>query len=116
LDYPDAAIPTGDRTTTTVPTQALLMLNSDLVMQSAAGLAERLLAEPGSDEERLRRLSVIAFGREASAAEVAGNGEFLKTLDKSLAASVPDEKARKLKAWGVLCHTAIAANEFMYVK
>src|SRR5207253_10760707 len=36
LDYPDAAIPSGDRATTTVPTQALLMLNSDLVMQSAA--------------------------------------------------------------------------------
>ena len=35
---------------------------------------------------------------------------------ETLAASVPDEKARKLKAWGVMCHTAIAANEFMYVK
>ena len=116
LDYPDAAIPTGDRTTTTVPTQALLMLNSDLVMQSAAGLAERLLAEPGSDEDRLRRLSVIAYGREASAAEVAGNVEFLKELDKSLAASVPEEKARLQKAWSVLCHTAMAANEFIYVK
>ena len=116
LDYPDAAIPSGDRSTTTVPTQALLMLNSDLVMQSAAALAERLLSEPGSDEDRLRRLSVVVYGRESSAAEVAGNGEFLRTLDKSLAASVPDEKARKLKTWGVMCHTAIAANEFMYVK
>ena len=116
LDYPDAAIPSGDRATTTVPTQALLMLNSDLVMQSAAALAERLLAEPGSDEDRLRKLSVVVYGRESSAAEVAGNVEFLQTLDKSLAASVLDEKARKLKAWGVMCHTAIAANEFMYVK
>lgn len=116
LDYPDAAIPSGDRATTTVPTQALLMLNSDLVMQSAAALAEQLLAEPGSDEDRLRRLAVIAYGREASAAEVAGNVEFLKAVDKSLAASVPDEKARRQKAWGVMCHTVIAANEFMYVK
>ncbi|MFN0017005.1 MAG: PSD1 and planctomycete cytochrome C domain-containing protein [Pirellulaceae bacterium] len=116
LDYPDAAIPSGDRSTTTVPTQALLMLNSDLVMQSAAALAERLLSESGSDEDRLRKLSVVVYGRESSAAEVAGNGEFLKTLDKSLVASVPDEKARKLKVWGVMCHTAIAANEFMYVK
>jgi hypothetical protein len=116
LDYPDAAIPSGDRATTTVPTQALLMLNSDLVMQSAAALAERLLSEPGSDEDRLRRLSVVVYGRESSAAEVAGNIEFLKTLEKSLVASVREEKAMKLKAWGVLCHTAIAANEFMYVK
>jgi hypothetical protein len=116
LDYPDAAIPSGDRATTTVPTQALLMLNSDLVMQSAAALAERLLADPGSDEDRLRKLAVVVYGRESSAAEVAGNVEFLQSLDKSLVASVPDEKARKLKAWGVMCHTAIAANEFMYVK
>ncbi|MGI8978429.1 MAG: PSD1 and planctomycete cytochrome C domain-containing protein [Pirellulaceae bacterium] len=116
LDYPDAAIPSGDRATTTVPTQALLMLNSDLVMQSAAALAEQLLEGPGSDEDRLRKLAVIAYGREASAAEVAGNVEFLKAVDKSLAASVPDEKARRQKAWGVMCHTVIAANEFMYVK
>jgi hypothetical protein len=116
LDYPDAAIPSGDRATTTVPTQALLMLNSDLVMQSAAALAERLLGEPGSDEDRLRKLSIVVYGRESSAAEVAGNVEFLKQLEKSLVASVPDKKARELKVWGVLCHTVIAANEFMYVK
>jgi len=116
LDYPDAAIPSGDRATATVPTQALLMLNSDLVMQSAAALAERLLGEPGSDEDRLRKLSIVVYGRESSAAEVAGNVEFLKQLEKSLVASVPDKKARELKVWGVLCHTVIAANEFMYVK
>ncbi|MEX2027629.1 MAG: DUF1549 and DUF1553 domain-containing protein, partial [Pirellulaceae bacterium] len=34
LDFPDPAIPSGDRATTTVAPQALLMLNSDLVMQS----------------------------------------------------------------------------------
>jgi len=116
LDYPDAAIPSGDRATTTVPTQALLALNSDLVMQSAASLAEKLLAEPGSDEDRLRKLYLITYGREASAAEVAENVEFLKVLDKSLVASVPDEKARRQKAWSVLCHTLMAANEFIYVK
>lgn len=116
LDYPDAAIPSGDRATTTVPTQALLMLNSDLVMQSAASLAEKLLADPGSDEDRLRKLYLIAYGREASAAEVAENVEFLKVLDKSLVATVPDEKGRRQKAWGVLSHTVMAANEFIYVK
>ncbi len=116
LDYPDAAIPSGDRATTTVPTQALLMLNSDLVMQSAAALAERLLSEPGNDEDRLRKLSVVVYGRESSAAEVTGNLDFLKAVDKSLIASVPDEKVRRQKAWGVMCHTVIAANEFIYVK
>src|SRR6185295_5156804 len=110
LDFPDPAIPSGDRATTTVPTQALLMLNSDLVMQSAAALAERLLSESGNDEDRLRKLSVVVYGRESSAAEVTGNLDFLQTLEKSLAASVPDEKTRKQKAWSVLCHTTIAAN------
>jgi hypothetical protein len=116
LDYPDAAIPSGDRATTTVPTQALLMLNSDLVMQSAAALAEKLLAEPGSDEDRLRRLAEIVYGRESSATEVAGNLDFLNAVDKSLVASVPDEKARRQRAWNVMCHTAIAGNEFIYVR
>src|SRR5262249_8341021 len=39
LDFPDPAVPTGDRATTTVAPQALLMLNSDFVMQAATGLA-----------------------------------------------------------------------------
>ena len=63
LDFPDPAIPTGDRATTTVAPQALLMLNSDLVMQAAEKLAEQLLALPGDDAARIDWLYRLALGR-----------------------------------------------------
>ena len=43
LDFPDPAVSTGNRVTTVVASQALLMLNRDFVMQAATDFADRLL-------------------------------------------------------------------------
>ncbi|GIT31362.1 MAG: hypothetical protein Ct9H300mP1_34080 [Planctomycetaceae bacterium] len=45
LDFPDPAVTTGDRTSTVVASQALMMLNSKVVMAAADGLARRLQSE-----------------------------------------------------------------------
>jgi hypothetical protein len=116
LDAPDAAITNGDRATTTVAPQALLMLNSDLVMQSAAELARRLLSSAGDDESRMQRMYGLAYGREATADEITANRKFLSDLDQSLAGGEPDPTKRQRQAWNVLCHTIVAANEFIYVR
>ena len=116
LDFPDPAVPSGDRAMTTVAPQALLMLNSDFVMQSADELARRLLSEAGSDDERLSRLSQTVLGRDATAQEREGHLAFLTKVDQSLAAKVPDVAERKRQAWSVLCHVAIATNEFIYIR
>ncbi|MGE5195558.1 MAG: PSD1 and planctomycete cytochrome C domain-containing protein [Deltaproteobacteria bacterium] len=116
LDAPDAAIPNGDRATTTVAPQALLMLNSDFVMQSAADFAGRLLSGEAADDDRMQRMYAIAYGREATAEELGENRKFLAELEQSLAVSEPDAARRQRQAWNVLCHTIVAANEFIYVK
>jgi hypothetical protein len=116
LDFPDPAIPTSDRSTTTVAPQALLMLNSELVMQTAADFAEALLAESGTDSERLQRMYASTYGRPASAAELAANQNFLATVDRSLASSVADADRRRHQVWSILCQTILAANEFVYVQ
>jgi hypothetical protein len=116
LDYPDAAVPSGDRATTTVAPQALMMLNSDLVMQCAAEFAARLLADPGDADQRLQRMYAIAYGRDADAGELAAGRSMLDKVEQSLAATELDAERRRHEAWSVLCHVAIAANEFIYVK
>ncbi|MGE0606421.1 MAG: PSD1 and planctomycete cytochrome C domain-containing protein [Pirellulales bacterium] len=115
LDYPDAALPSGTRTATTVAPQALLMMNSDFVMQCASHLAERVQRDAADDTERLKLASQIAYGRAATEAEIAANLAFLAEVEQSLAASLPDAAARRQRAWGVLCHVLVAANEFIYV-
>ena len=116
LDFPDPAVPSGDRAMTTVAPQALLMLNSDFVMQSADELARRLLSEATTDEERLSLLSRMVFGREATAQERAGNLAFVARVEQSLAAKVTDVAERRRQSWSVLCHVALATNEFVYIR
>ena len=92
------------------------MLNSDLVMQSAADLASGLLNQSGTHPERLERLYAVALGREPSAAEIAANETFLAAADRSLLNTVPDSDARRRQAWSILCQTILASNEFVYVQ
>jgi mono/diheme cytochrome c family protein len=116
LDFPDPAVPSGDRAMTTVPTQALLMLNSEFVMQSADALAGRLLAEPSDDDRRLNRMYVLTYGREASAEERKAGESFLATVDQFMVINTPDVRTRQRCSWSALCHVAFASNEFIYVR
>jgi hypothetical protein len=116
LDFPDPAVPSGDRATTTVAPQALLMLNSDFVMQSADELTARLLTESNDEDQRLSRLYVVAYGREPSAAERTANQAFLAKVEQSLVTPESDVEKRRRQAWSVLCHVTFAANEFIYVR
>ena len=116
LDYPDAAVPSGDRATTTVAPQALLMLNSDFVMQSADRLAARLLAQAGTDEERIAALWLRTYGRSPTSTEVNDSLQYLGQLERTLAAGQPTTPETRRQAWNVLCHTTVAANEFVYLR
>ncbi|HTN77876.1 MAG TPA: DUF1549 and DUF1553 domain-containing protein, partial [Pirellulaceae bacterium] len=116
LDFPDAAITTGDRATTTVAPQALLMLNSTLIADASDHLAARLLAERSADAERIERLYESAYGRGATAAEVAAGQQFLREADKLLVASEVDASKRARQAWAAYCQTILAANEFIYTR
>jgi hypothetical protein len=114
LDFPDPAVSTGNRATTVVASQALLMLNSDFVMQAAADFANRLLADSANDDQRLSRLYVIAFGREPTPDERQADRAFLANVKQAdVAKSGPDGERQ---AWITMCHIALAANEFMYVR
>ena len=116
LDFPDPAVPTGDRPTTTVAPQALFMLNSDFVMQAARDLAARLALEAGDDRQRLARLYMIAYRRDASDEELQSNLAFLHQLEQALRQSRPRENSTTPSAWDVLCQVMLAANEFVYVR
>ncbi len=111
LDFPDPAVSSGHRASTVVAPQALLMLNSDLVMQAAANFADRLLADSIDEDQRLSRLYIMAYCREPSAKERQADRAFLAEVAQSLAGD-----NRQHQAWSTLCHVVLAANEFVYVK
>src|SRR5690349_8083277 len=52
FDYTSTALPVADRTTTTIASQALMMLNSEFMNEQAAAFAERVEREAGDDPRR----------------------------------------------------------------
>jgi hypothetical protein len=109
FDCPDAAVPNGDRSTTTVAPQALFMLNGGLVIASAESLAGGLLERTDLDDAgRVQALYAKAFGRPAGKAE-------LQRAVALIAGFEADGAKDRVEAWTWFCQTVLAANEFVYV-
>jgi hypothetical protein len=116
FDAPDAAVPNGDRSTTTVPTQALFFLNSDLAQRAADALAGRVLAPSDLNEtQRVQRLFALAYGRDATDKELRSFQATLKDLEASFS-EVSDSPQRVRKAWAAVCQVVLAGNEFITIR
>ncbi len=115
LDFPDPSVPAGQRSSTTIPTQALLMLNGPLVDQAAEALAKAVLNAPGDDAARVREAYRRAYGRAPTSGELERVTDYLR---QSGAAADPMFSAadRRLRAWRGLCRVLLAANEFVFVE
>ena len=107
FDFPDPAVPNGNRNATVVAPQALLMLNSDLVGKAAEKFAASLLASASDDTRRIELAYQKAYARPPTAKELARAKKFLADFKPDSAASP--------NAWTVLCQSLLAANEFIYL-
>jgi len=119
FDYVETAGHIEQRPATTVPNQALFLLNSSLVHEQSRRLAEGQGAAdvgfPGAAAEELcSRLFDVIYGRPASMAERAETMTFLQQLDSALS-GVADERERRLQCWATLCRTLLAGNQFLFV-
>jgi hypothetical protein len=117
FDFPDPTMPTGRRNSTVVAPQALLMMNSQLVMQSATEFATRILAESGDESHRVRLAYTLAFGRPSSEVEIGRAHAFLEAATaagRTDAAAVSGEVERD--AWALFCQALFASNEFIYLR
>ena len=100
----------GRRAVTTVPTQALFLMNAGDLKQRALALARRVVAETG-DDTRLERLWIRVLNRPITAEERADSVAFLAGLRSLDSAAAPAN--RELQAWAELCHALLASNEFL---
>ncbi len=117
FDFPDPAVLNGDRATTTVASQALFMMNGQIVGRASELLADSLLIHPGtSDRDRLQRACRRILGRPAGPGEVSEWESFLGRYQSaaSLAGEAPERRRRI--AWQGLCRALLSSNEFVYVE
>ena len=96
------------RYTTTVPTQALGMLNGEFTNEAATAFAKRAVKDAEKLEDRVRRVIRLTTGRVPGEDEVAKDVAFIRELQA--AAKLSDEAALRQ-----YCLLALNANEFVYV-
>jgi hypothetical protein len=107
LDFPESLTGIGQRVTTTVAPQALLMLNNPHVRANAAAFAERL--RPVAEKSLADAVTAgyeRAIGRDPTADETRAAVAFLqRPAEGGLPEALTD-----------FCQTLFAVNEFFYVK
>ncbi|MEM7456615.1 MAG: DUF1553 domain-containing protein, partial [Planctomycetota bacterium] len=109
FDIANPNLVTGNRTTTTLPTQSLFMMNSPFVIEQSRNAAKRLLLMESSDEhERLDIAFQRTLGRLPSNGERALTLEFLDQFDH-------DDPEQVLDAWSGVFHTLFASLDFRYM-
>jgi hypothetical protein len=121
FDATNGTVPDGNRVTTTVAPQALFMMNSELVSQASASLADALLAGEKSsrvaadDAARIERLYKVAYSRQPSEAEVRRVKGWLANFERLFAAGGADAAESRRRAWASVCQIVLAASEFIYL-
>jgi mono/diheme cytochrome c family protein len=86
---PDATSP--QRFYTTVPQQALFLMNSPFVVQQSQAVLNRPeLKEARSDEERIRRMYRVAFQREPDRDELAAGRQFIAAQATATNTAAPE--------------------------
>jgi hypothetical protein len=117
-DLPDLNVTCERRATSTVPTQALTMLNNEFMLMQADRFARRVIKEAGNDQAaQVKTMYEIALSREPSAKEVDTNMAFLKKQQEHEKASgSASEDAAALAALTDLAHVTLNLNEFVYIR
>ncbi|MCY2982274.1 MAG: DUF1553 domain-containing protein [Planctomycetota bacterium] len=107
FDFPDANITSAKRSETTVPQQQLFVLNSPFMVEQAKAFAARLhKEEPDSEEARIQRAFLLAYGRPPVEREIEIGRAYLNG---------EKDPESKLTQWESYAQALLGSNEFMYL-
>jgi mono/diheme cytochrome c family protein len=112
FDFASPDTSTPQRYTTTVPQQALFLMNSPFVLQQARHFLERPDVAALKHEAKIKRMYQLAYGRTADADEIAVGLHFLTEASESGDAQ---KAALPLSAWEQYAQVLLLSNEFAFV-
>lgn len=117
FDFAESSMVIGTRETSNTPDQGLYFLNNKFVVDQSEAFAKRLIAESKEPSEQIKQAFLLAYGREATAGELAAAEEFYENFSvsssRSSRGSIESETAfKKLSA---LCQGIFASAEFRFL-
>ena len=116
FDGPDTNTSTDVRPRSTVPLQALYLMNNPFVQEQSAALARRLLRETCDIPRRLERGWELAWGRPPLPTEKARGSRYVADYAAAARASGISNDRQELEAWTSLARILLTANEFLYIE
>jgi hypothetical protein len=115
FDGPDTNTSTEQRTTSTVPQQALFLMNNPFMAEQAEGFARRLIAASNDVRLRIELAHELAWSRPAKPVEAEKGMQYLEQYATQLrAAGVPAARL-ELETWTSYARVLLSANEFVYL-
>lgn len=116
FDFPAPSVINGQRSRTTVASQALFMMNSELMLAASHRLADQLLANPAwDDKQRIVRAYELVLLRTPSTQETQEWLDFLAQYEREQHSEGAEAGPQRRQAWQGLCRVLLSSNEFVYV-
>jgi hypothetical protein len=115
FDYAEPSMVTGKRDVTTVPSQALYLMNSPFVIRAADAMAHRLIAEQTSPDERIKLAYQLAYGRPPTAAELEKTQQFFKQYLAGTGDNSRGSQYYRSNAMSAFCQALLCSAEFRYL-
>ena len=109
FDFPDPNLSTGQRTTTTLSTQALLLMNSPFALERAKLAAAALLADESDAAERIDLLFTRALGRAPTTTE-------RRLALKFVQSPPPADDEAEVRRWTEICLSVFGTIDFRYIE
>jgi hypothetical protein len=116
FDFPDVNQVNGARSVTTVPTQALYLMNSSFIHNQSKLLANLAIQNGPTPDERIQWLTQHVLVREASADDLARGKDFISSFAAALVKARKETATSDREAWERYCHALLASNEFLYIR
>jgi hypothetical protein len=116
FDGPDTNTSTDMRSLSTVPSQALFLLNNPFVHEQADALAERLIRSATESQRRIELAWELAWNRPPTLVEAKRASCYLQDYAHALSETGTPAGRRDHESWTSLAKILLTANEFLYVE
>jgi hypothetical protein len=112
FDYPLPITTIGRRNVSTVPSQALMLMNNEFVAGQAEKWAKRVTAAIPKPRERIQDMFLTAFGRPAEAREIRDVEQFVAEQSGRHEGATPED----VRVWTDVAHALFNSKEFIFVR
>ncbi len=118
FDFANPHTAMGARPVTTVPIQALYLLNDPQVMETSAAMARRVLQESQDStvDARIQVLYGLLAAGKPTSAELAAAAEYVRVVEGEQRSAGASEADALTEAWSRVCHAVFASSRFQYLQ